>query len=226
MSRTRRLGKYKGASFADEFKANSKGFQPMFSGPASTMKDMIRMKHKEMQKVATKVGGDMNEDFSYDMIDGKPVARPNNNKPTSEDTVPERVGDRRGSIEAYKAGSKKAKEDAAAAAAAEAEAEAEKEKLMEEYTAEGYTDDYKEGMTSKEARLEHKENKGELKDQYKIAKGDAKARKKSGEISGKEYRAIKKEEKGKKKEAKKSSKCKKKAAQGKSSKSWYRKNCL
>lgn len=226
MSRTRKLGKYKGASFADEFKANAKGFQPMFGGPASAMKSIMRQKKQELEKVAGKIGSDISEDFSYDMIDGKPVPRPNNNKPTSEDIVPERVGDRRGSIDAYKAGSKKAKEEAAAAAAAEAEAEAEKERLMEEYTAEGYTDDYKEGMTSKEARLEHKENKGELKDQYKIAKGDAKARKKSGEISGKEYRAIKKEEKGKKKAAKKSSKCKKKAAQGKSGKRWYRKNCL
>lgn len=226
MSRTRRLGKYKGAGFADEFKANAKGFQPMFGGPASAMKNLVRQKQRDLQKTAGKIAGDISEDYSYDLIDGKMVARPNNNKPTSEDTVPERVGDRRGSIEAYKAGSKRAKEEAAAAAAAEAEAEAEKEKLMEEYTAEGYTDDYKEGMTSKEARLEHKENKGELKDQYKIAKGEAKARKKSGEISGKEYRAIKKDEKSKKKAAKKSSKCKKKAAQGKSGKRWYSKNCL
>jgi len=220
MSRTRSLGRYKGASFAEEFKSHSKGFSPMFKGPSNAMQDQM----DDMVNITEQMRNELRREREDSEIHERKEQMANN-KPTSEDTVPERLGDRRASIDSYKAGAKKAKEEAEAAKLAEEEAEAEKEKLMEEYTKDGYTDDYKEGMTSKEAKLEHKENKGELKDRYKVAKGEAKDRKKSGEITGKEFRAIKKEEKSKKKASKTSSKCKKKAAQGKSGKKWYAKNC-
>jgi len=105
-------------------------------------------------------------------------------------------------------------QEAEEAAAAEEQAKIDAER--------GYSDDYFDGMTKKEARQEHRQNKKGIRQKKKEEK---RALKETTKWGSKERRQGKKEIRQKKKANKKESKCGKFRTQGKTHKKWYRKNC-
>ena len=206
MSRTRKGGKYKGGSMASAFKESVAMSSPIYEVAVANPQSKLEEANKQIQ--STIESFTKKEDF--------PSATKDNlnsmDKPLDEVGKKQGSSTRMSSRKEWMNRSKTIGEEAKAEAEREATLEAEKQRLLDEYTAKGYTDDYEDDMEKYEIRQESKENKKEIKDDYKVAKSDLKAKKKSGELSKKEFKAQKKAAKQAKKDAKKKNKEDKKKA--------------
>ena len=202
MSRTRKGGKYKGGSMASAFKQGVAMSSPIYE---------VVVANPQQMSVDDAPPSEL-----FTSTEDLPSATQDNlnsmDKPIDEVGKKQGSSTRMSSRKEWMNRSKTIGEEAKAEAEREAAAEAEKQRLLDEYTAKGYTDDYEEGMEKYEIRQESKENKKEIKDDYKVAKSDLKAKKKSGELSKKDYKAQKKAAKKAKKDAKKKNKEDKKKA--------------
>jgi len=223
MSRLRKGIKYNGGNFADSFKSMIKGGDSPFSVITPGMTDML----------------DQDTDDTTDDQNDRPVAvATDREKDASTDLIPSDTDYSRSEVGDFFQRVKLAEEKDALEALRDSMNEEEEE--SDEYDPEMrdedgnliYTDDYNMNMTGKERRAESKQNKGQIRDKFKSDKKDIKS-----SLSGKEKRdamkklrgekrASKKSNRGQKKAARQDAKCVKLKSQGKTHKSFYRKNCM
>ena len=213
MSRLRKGNKYKGASFADQFKSACAMKSPLYAE--------VPVAGKTEEPLPTSPADNTAEKTATLEQSGAAGATVKNLSP--KDEVPTKVGSagRMAEREAWMARNKQKAEDRAEEAERLKAEEAAAEELAETKRyrdADGnlvYEDDYDKGMTGKERRAESKDNKRAIKKEFREDKADIKARKKSGEISKKEAKALKKANKAEKKSLKKANRTlKKKARKG------------
>ena len=224
MSRLRKGKKYKGAGFAGQFKSACAMKSPLYkvavagevSEPEVELPESPKLKEKTgdlIKSGASKATTENIGDKDIVMDSSPSVDTVHEDKP---DEVGKKIGSgvRRTAREDYFKANKEKQKDAAAAKAAEEKEETDAEEALTYRNAEGemvFKDDYTEGSSGKERRGEHRDNKGEIKEEYKEDKARLKKMRDSGEISKKEYKEMLKEEKAEKKGLKKSSKTLKKS---------------
>lgn len=213
MSRLRKGNKYKGASFADQFKSACAMKSPLYAE--------VPVAGKTEEPLPTSPTDNTADKTATLEQSGAAGATVKNLSP--KDEVPTKVGSagRMAEREAWMARNKQKAQDRADEAERLKAEEAAAEELAETKRyrdADGnlvYEDDYDKGMTGKERRAESKDNKRAIKKEFREDKADIKARKKSGEISKKEAKALKKANRAEKKSLKKANRTlKKKARKG------------
>ncbi len=209
MSRLRKGNKYRGASFADQFKSACAMKSPLYAEvPVAGNPD---------------ASGDLSSTEKAEELQKSDAADATVKNLSPKDEVPTKVGSagRMAEREAWMARNKAKAEDRAEEAerlkAEEAAAEelAETKRYRDEDGNLVFEDDYDKSMKGKERRAESKDNKRAIKKEFREDKADIKARRKSGELSKKEAKALKKANKAEKKSLKKANRVlKRKARKG------------
>ena len=195
MSRLRKGKKYKGGNFACQFKSAVTMKSPLYE----TAEVAIAGKAPE-EEMPESTTVSASEELKNS---GASAATINNLGP--DDVVPKKtrqtVSERQAWMDKNKQKAEDRAEEAARIKAEEAAAE-EAAETKRYRDADGnlvYEDDYDKGMTGKERRAESKQNKQEIRKEFREDKADIKARRKSGELTRKEAKALKKENRGEKK---------------------------
>jgi hypothetical protein len=224
MSRLRKGKKYQGGRFAGQFKSAMTMKSPLYevavAGEITEQEIELPASPELKEKTGDLIKSGASKATTENIGDKDIVMESSPDTKTVHEDKPDQVekkvgsGVRRTAREDYFTANKEKQKEAADAKTAEDQEAKDAEEAMTYRNADGemvFMDDYEEGSKGKDRRKEHRNNKGEIKDEFKEDKARLKEMRDSGEISKKEYKEMLKGEKAEKKGLKKSSKTLKKS---------------